>query len=139
MACSEEDTTRGFPYTNDMACRGRAQNAILANDQLLHTIGSPNLRDQLNELWIVEASIACNHKCTAFSALRYGKKDACDEGFTVVWLLEDCGLFAESRSGDKSGTVQLSDRHCGVDLRAWLLVGERFEGDCLDAHVDYFL
>lgn len=139
MACSEEDTTCGFPYPNDMTRRGRAQDAILANDQLLHTIGSPDFRDQLDELWIVEASIACNDKCTAFSTFRYGEKDACDEGFAVMRLLEHCGLFAEPRSGDKSEHKQLSGRHCGVDLRAWLLVGERFEGDCLDAHVVYLL
>ena len=32
----------------------------------------------------------------AFNAFRYGKKDTSNEGFTIVWSLEDCDFLAET-------------------------------------------
>lgn len=58
MTGSQQNTTSSLPHTDQVACRGGTQDAVLADKKLLDTIGGTDLCDLLNNLWIVEAAIA---------------------------------------------------------------------------------
>lgn len=74
----------------------RAQYAILSDQNLLDSICSTNLSNQLNHLWVVESSISSNDKEAAFCALGYGEEDAGDKSLAVVGLLEDSDLLSKA-------------------------------------------
>lgn len=82
-----------------MASSWCAQNAILTDENFLHTISGADSGDQLDELWIIKAPISTNDKKAILSALRYGKDDTGDEGLAVMGLLEDRRLFAKAGAG----------------------------------------
>ena len=71
-----------------MASSGSAEKAALAYHELLHTVCSCDLSNQLDDLGVVVASITADDETRAFSALRDGKEDARDECLGVVGLLE---------------------------------------------------
>ena len=79
-----------------MAGSRRAQHAILTNENLFHSVSSTNLRNQLNKLWIVEASITANDEEAAFGALRNGEDNAGNERLAIMGLLKDGGLLAKA-------------------------------------------
>ena len=96
MTGSEQDSTSSLSFPNDMAGGRRAQYAILSDENLLDSICSPNLGNQLYHLRVVESSISSNDKEAAFCALGDREEDAGDESLTVMGLLEDGNFFAKA-------------------------------------------
>lgn len=79
MAGSEKNASRSLSLSNNMA-RGRcAQDAILSNQKLLHTIRSPDSRNQLYGFRIIESPIASDHQKAALDSLGDRQEDAGDE------------------------------------------------------------
>ena len=79
MTRSQKNSTSSFPYANDVACSRCAQDTILADYELLHSVSCPDLRDQLSDFWIPVSSIASDDERAVFDSLGYGKQDAGDE------------------------------------------------------------
>jgi hypothetical protein len=50
MTGRQQDTARSLPYPDDVTSRWCTEDAFLADQQLLDTIGSSNLGDQLGNL-----------------------------------------------------------------------------------------
>lgn len=73
-----------------------AQNAILSDHELLDTVCSTNLRNQLRNLWVPVASITTNDEEGSIYAFWDREEDTGNEGFGVVLLLEDLDLLAET-------------------------------------------
>jgi hypothetical protein len=159
VAGRQQDAAGSFPYPNDVAGCGCAEDAILTDQQLLDTVGGTNLGDQLSDLWVPVAAITANDEDGAVDALRNGLEDAGNEGFRVVVLLEDPDLLAQARTGKEGRLARLELwKHWGnriehekmsrlpqlelwgqesgttIDLRSGLLVLEWLEFDCAYAH-----
>lgn len=79
MARSEQNATRRLSLPDNMAGSRSAQNAILANQQLLDAICSSDARNQLDNLGVVEPSITTDNEECVLSALGDGLEDARDE------------------------------------------------------------
>lgn len=94
MTSSQEDTTGSLSLSDNMTGSRRTQDAILTDQKLLDAICSSNLSDQLYDLWVPVSTITTNDEETVFDAFGDGEEDACDEGFTVVRLLEDDDLLS---------------------------------------------
>lgn len=62
VAGSQEDTASSLPLADDMAGSGSGQNAVLADEQLLDTIGGTDLRDQLDDLGVPVPAITANNQ-----------------------------------------------------------------------------
>jgi hypothetical protein len=58
----QQDTTRGLAYPDDVAGCWCAQDAILADQQLLDSIGGTNFGDQLSDLRVPVATITTDDK-----------------------------------------------------------------------------
>jgi hypothetical protein len=93
---SQQNTTSGLPLSDDMTSSRCTQDAILANQQLLHTIRSTNLCNKLHNFWVPVSSITTNDKEAALSTFWNREEDGRDERLAVVGLLEDGDLFAKS-------------------------------------------
>jgi len=96
VARSQQNTTGCLAFSDNMRRGRRAQNTILANQKLLHAIGSSNLRNQLHDLGVPVSSITTNDQETVLDAFWDREKDGGYEGFAVVGLLEDDDLFAQA-------------------------------------------
>lgn len=72
------------------------EDAILSDQELLHSICSADLGNQLDHLWVVVSAIPANDEEASFNALRDRKEDAGDERLAVVGLLENFDLFPKS-------------------------------------------
>jgi hypothetical protein len=81
VAGRQQDTAGSFPYPDDVAGCGCAEDAILTDKQLLDTVGGTNLGNQLSDLRVPVAAVTANDEGRALNALRDGLKDAGDEGF----------------------------------------------------------
>lgn len=99
MTRRQQDPPSRLSLPYNMARSRSTQNPVLPNKQLLNTIRSTNLSNQLHNFGVVVASIACDDQGGAFRAFRDGEKDASYEGFGVVWLLEGGDFFTEAGSG----------------------------------------
>ena len=73
-----------------------AENAILPDYQLLYAICCTNLRNQLDEVRVVESSISCDDEEAALDTLWNREENACDEGLAVVGLLKDASLLPQA-------------------------------------------
>ena len=62
VAGRQEDTSRGLSLSDDMASCRRGENAVLADQELLDSVGSTNLGNDLDDLWVPEAAITTNNK-----------------------------------------------------------------------------
>lgn len=62
VAGSQEDTASGLPLADDMTGSGSGQNAILADEQLLDTIGGTDLCDQLDDLGVPVPAITTDNQ-----------------------------------------------------------------------------
>lgn len=62
VAGSQEDTASGLPLADDMAGSGSGQNAVLADEQLLDTIGGTDLCDQLDDLGVPVPAITTDNQ-----------------------------------------------------------------------------
>jgi hypothetical protein len=80
-----------------MAGSRRAQNTVLANEQLLDAVCCSDLCNLLYDLGIVESAITANDKERSFDTFGDGEEDRGDEGLAIVLLLKDCDLLAQSR------------------------------------------
>lgn len=101
MAGSQEDTTGCLPHANEVASSRSAHNAILSNQQLLHAIGGTDLCDLGDDLGVVVTAIATNDEERTLNTLGDRQKDTSNEGFRVVFLLEDLDLLAKAGAGSK--------------------------------------
>lgn len=96
MTGSEQDSTSSLSFSDDMAGGRRAQYAILPDQNLLDSICSTNLSNQLYHLWVVESSISSNDEEAVLCALRNGKEDTGDKSLAIVGLLEDSNLLPKA-------------------------------------------
>lgn len=62
VAGSQQDTTSGLAYTDDVASSWCAEDAILTDQQLLDTVGGTDLGDQLGDLRVPVTAITTNDK-----------------------------------------------------------------------------
>ena len=99
---SQQDTTRGFAHTDQVAGRGGTQNTILAHQQLLDTVGGADLGNLGNYLGVVVATITTNDEESVLGTFGNRKKNTGDEGLGVMGLLKDLDLLAETRTGAMS-------------------------------------
>jgi len=94
----EQDTASGLPDPDNMTGSGCAEDTVLANQQLLHAVGSTDLCDLLGDLGVPVTSVSSNDEEGTLRALRNRLEDANDEGLGVVLLLEDLDLLAKTRA-----------------------------------------
>lgn len=95
MAGSKKDSAGSATFPDDVTCSRCAEDAVLSDQEFLHTVCCADLRNELRNFWVVEAAISTNYQEASVHAFRYGKKDTSDEGLAVVRLLEDFDLFAK--------------------------------------------
>lgn len=62
MAGSQQDASGSLADANDVAGRGSGKNSILADDELLDTVGGTDLGNQLDDLGVPEPAITTNDK-----------------------------------------------------------------------------
>jgi len=89
------------------SCRS-AEDAILADDQLLYTVRCSYFCDELRDFRVPVPSISPNDQSSSLCTFRDGQYDACNKGFAVVLLLEDLDLLS------KAGAMTIS---CSVNGR----------------------
>ena len=133
MTSRQEDATGGLPLANEIAGSRGTEDAVLAYDELLHTIGGTDLGDLLNDVGVVVATIATNDEESVLSALRDGEEDTGKEGLGVVLLLEDLDLLSQARA-EKPLLETRQQENTGIDVRSGLLVAEGLDGNGLDRH-----
>jgi hypothetical protein len=117
VAGRQQDTAGSFPYPNDVAGCGCAEDAILTDKQLLDTIGGTDLGNQLSDFWVPVTSVTANHENRSVNTLRNGLENAGDKGFRVVVLLEDLDLLTQTRTVEK---IRLALTEFGSFEMAWL-------------------
>ena len=76
----------------------RRHDAILTDQELLHTVSGTNLRNQLRDLRVVVATITADDQERALDAFGDGEEDGGDEVLGIVLLLEDLDLLAKTRA-----------------------------------------
>jgi hypothetical protein len=81
---------------------GGAENAILANDELLDTVCGTNLCNGLGDLGVPVTAVTTNDEGRVLDTLGDGEEDAGDERLRVVLLLEDLDLLTKTGAGSKS-------------------------------------
>lgn len=69
MAGSKEDTAGGLAFPNNVAGSRSAQNAVLSDQQFLHSICSSNLGNQLHDFGIVVTPISPDDQEATLGAL----------------------------------------------------------------------
>ena len=99
MRGGQQDTTSGLANADDMAGSGSAEDAVLANNELLDTVCGTDLCNDLSDLRVPVAAITTNDEGGALDALRDGEQDAGDERLGVVLALEDLDLLTKTRAG----------------------------------------
>ena len=103
MTGGQQDTTGRLAHANQIAGRGGTHDTILADQQLLDTIGGGDLGDLVDHLIVVVTAITTNDEERALDTLRNGQENTRNEGFGVVGLLEDLDLLAEARTVRSGG------------------------------------
>jgi hypothetical protein len=103
---SQKNTTGRLALADDMTGSWSAQNAILADEELLDAVCSTDLGDQLYNFWVPVSSITTNDKETVLDTLWNGEENASHEGLAVVFLLENDDLLA--KSGTEAVLAELS-------------------------------
>jgi hypothetical protein len=141
----QQNTTRGLAHANQVAGRGGTHDTILADQQLLDTVGGGDLSDLVDHFIVVVTAIATNDEEGVLDTLGNGQEDTRNEGFGVVRLLEDLDLLAETRTAQSGGNQlafkQGTGRRGGgrrSNIRARLLVSKGLDGDGLDRHDELF-
>lgn len=103
MAGGQQNTTRGLAHTNQVAGRGGTHDTILADQQLLDTVGGGDLSDLVDHHIVVVTAITTNDEEGVLDTLGNGQEDTRNEGFGVVGLLEDLDLLTETRTEQSGG------------------------------------
>jgi hypothetical protein len=75
----QQDTTSGLADADDMRGSGGAENAILANDELLDTVCGANLCNGLGDLGVPVTAVTTNDEGRVLDTLGDGEEDAGDE------------------------------------------------------------
>lgn len=94
MAGGEQDTTGCLAYPDDIAGSWSAEDAVLADYELFDAVSCANLGNQLCNLGVPVTSVTTDDESGALDAFGDGEEDAGNEGFGVVFLLEDLDLLA---------------------------------------------
>lgn len=79
MAGCQQNTTSGLPYPNDMAGGRCAEDAILADQELLDAVCGTNLCNELGDLWVPVAAITTNDEERVLDAFRDREENAGNE------------------------------------------------------------
>lgn len=103
VAGSQQNATGGLPYTDKITGSGGAQDAVLADKELLDAISGTDLSDLLDGLRVIVTAVATNDEEGVLGTFRDGEEDAGDKGFGVVGLLEDLDLLT------KTGAIEVSN------------------------------
>lgn len=98
MTGSEQNTTSSLANADQVASSGGGENAILAHQELLDTIGGTDLGDLGDDFRVVVTAIATNDQEGVLDTLGDGEEDASNEGLGVVGLLENLDLLAKTRA-----------------------------------------
>jgi hypothetical protein len=98
VAGRQEDTTCRLPYPDDIAGSRSAEDAILADQELLDAVCGTDLGDELSNLRVPVAAVATDNQERALDTLWDRLEDAGNEGLGVVLLLEDLDLLAQART-----------------------------------------
>jgi hypothetical protein len=127
----QQDTASSLADADEVASSGSAENAILAHQELLDTVGGTDLSDLGDHLGVVVTAITTNDEEGPLNTLGNGEENTSDEGLGVVGLLEDLDLLAKAGAGRRSARF-----NCGTasHIRSRLLVSERLNRDRLDGH-----
>lgn len=133
MTSSQKNTTGGLPLANQVAGSRGTEDPVLANNQLLHSIGGTDLGDLLDGVRVVVTTVATDDEESVLGAFGDGEESAGDEGLGVVLLLEDLDLLSQARAGQVSDTGNIR-KIKGIDVRSGLLVAEGLDGNGLDRH-----
>lgn len=99
MTGSQQDTTSSLAHANQVTSRRSAENAILADQQLLDAVGRADLGNLGDHLAVVVATITTNDQESILGTLGNRQENTGDEGLGVVGLLEDLDLLAKTRTG----------------------------------------
>jgi hypothetical protein len=94
----QQDTTSGLPLPDDMTGSRSTQNAVLANEHLLDSIGSTNLCNLLDNFGVVVTAVTTNDEERSLNSFWDGQKEGGNEVLGIVFLLEDSHLLAETRA-----------------------------------------
>ena len=76
----------------------RAQDSVLADEDLLDAVASADFGNQLHNLWVVVTAIAANNEEGILGAFGDGLEESSDEVLGIVLLLEDNDLLAKTRA-----------------------------------------
>lgn len=95
---SQQNTTGSLANADQVARSGGGENAILAHQELLDTVGGTDLGDLGDDLRVVVTAITANDEEGILDTLGDGEEDAGNEGLGVVVLLEDLDLLAKTRA-----------------------------------------
>ena len=80
MRGSQQDTTSGLANADDMRSGGCAENAVLANDELLDAVSGTNLCNGLSDLRVPVTTVTTDDEGGALDALRDGQQNTGNEG-----------------------------------------------------------
>lgn len=98
VTSGQQNTTGRLAHADQVAGRGGTHDTILADQQLLDTVGSGDLGDLVDHFVVVVTAITTNDEERVLDTLWNGQENARNEGFGVVGLLEDLDLLAETRT-----------------------------------------
>lgn len=96
MTSGQQNTTSSFSKADDVRGSWCAEDAIVSDDELLYSICSSDLCNDLCDLWVPESAITTNNQCAALDAFGNGEKSCSDKGLGVVRLLEDLDLLTKT-------------------------------------------
>lgn len=113
MTGSQEDTTGCLSHANEVASSRGTHDTMLSNQELLYAISGTDLCDLGDDLGIVVTTITTNNEERTLNTLRDRQKNAGNEGFGVVGLLEDLDLLAKTGAGGKlaSSSIAGNEQH----------------------------
>jgi hypothetical protein len=98
MTGSKQDSTSCLSLPDDVTSSGCAHDTVLTEQQLLDTICSTNLCNELHDLWVVVTAISSNDKEAVLDTFWDREKDGGNKGLRVVLLLEHLDLLAKTRT-----------------------------------------
>jgi hypothetical protein len=78
-----------------------AEDAVLADEQLLDAVCCADFGNQLCDFGVPVATISTNDQEGALDAFGNGEEDAGNESLAVVFLLEDLDLLPQTGAGAK--------------------------------------
>jgi hypothetical protein len=105
VAGCQEDTTCRLSYPDDVAGSWGAENAILSDQKLLHSVCGTNLGNELSDFGVPVTTITTDDKERALGAFRDRLEDAGNERLRVVLLLENLDLLAQARTSRELANV----------------------------------